>query len=83
MQIRRRIKTEKPESEFDKTLEQELLSAWLELATLVNGGLTIADNCAVKAQNHIENADGSLGDLTTKFNTLLASLEAIGILKTS
>lgn len=33
--------------------------------------------------NHIADADGSLADLTTKFNSLLAVLEDIGILKTS
>ena len=31
-------------------------------------------------QPHIIDADGSLADLTTKFNTLLAQLEAAGIL---
>ncbi|MBM3252266.1 MAG: hypothetical protein FJZ11_05780 [Candidatus Omnitrophica bacterium] len=34
-------------------------------------------------QSHIVDADGSLADITTKFNTLLASLESYGWLKTS
>lgn len=34
-------------------------------------------------QNHIIDADGSLADITTKFNTLLGYLENYGFLKTS
>ena len=34
-------------------------------------------------QAHIVDADGSLADITTQFNTLLAALEAAGILATS
>jgi len=34
-------------------------------------------------QSHIIDADGTLADITTKFNTLLASIEAYGLLKTS
>lgn len=44
MQIRKRIKTAKPENDFENVLERELLSAWLELATLLNGGLGFNDN---------------------------------------
>lgn len=44
MQIRKRLKTTKPESEFDKTLETELLSAWNELSRLLNGGIKFVDN---------------------------------------
>lgn len=44
MQIRKRIKTSVPESEFDKSLEQELLSYSLELSELLNKGIRIADN---------------------------------------
>lgn len=44
MQIRKRIKTTVPKTEFDKALEQELLSAWTELSTLLNGGLGFVDN---------------------------------------
>ena len=44
MQIRRTIKTAKPESEFDKILEEELLSAWTELSNLLNGGIKFSDN---------------------------------------
>lgn len=44
MQIRTRIKTAKAINEFEKALEQELLSAWLELSNAVNGGLKFSDN---------------------------------------
>jgi hypothetical protein len=82
-QIRRRIKTVKPESEFDKALEQELLSYAFELSNIINNGITIKDNFAAAQQDHILAADGTLADLTTKFNALLAKLETMGILKTS
>ena len=38
---------------------------------------------AAVRQNHIIDADGQLADITTKFNTLLAQLETVGVLKTS
>lgn len=44
MQIRTRLKTPKEESEFDKSLTQELLSAWRELSQAVNAGLKFEDN---------------------------------------
>jgi len=44
MQIRSRVNTGKPESNFDKSLVQELLSYSYELATLLNGGLKFSDN---------------------------------------
>ena len=44
MQIRSRIKTTVPDNSFDKSLEQELLSAWNELAQLLNGGIKFSDN---------------------------------------
>ena len=34
-------------------------------------------------QAHIVDADGTLADITTKFNTLLADLEGYGLLATS
>jgi len=83
MQIRRRIKTAKPESKFDESLEQELLSAWYELAQVVNNGLSIKDNFAAAQQDHIANSAEDLAELTTKFNSLLAKLETLGILKSS
>lgn len=47
-QIRTRIKTAKPQAgvagEFERSLEQELLSYTFELAGLLNNGLTFADN---------------------------------------
>ena len=42
--IRTRIKTGKPESDFDKTLEQELLSFANELSNVINGGIRIDEN---------------------------------------
>ena len=44
MQIRTKLKTPKEESEFDKSLTLELLSAWRELSVLLNGALTFQDN---------------------------------------
>jgi hypothetical protein len=44
MEIRRRIKTAKPETPFDISLEQELLSFTQELAQMLNGGLKFEDN---------------------------------------
>ena len=82
-QVRRRIKTAKPESEFDRALEQELLSFGFELSGILNNGITVADNFAATQQDHIVDADGTLADLTTKFNSLLAKLETLGLLKTS
>lgn len=82
-QIRRRIKTAKPETPFELALEQELLSFSLELSAILNNGLKISDNFAVAPQNHIVDSAEALAELTTKFNTLLAELEAIGILKSS
>lgn len=43
-QIRSRIKTTKPETEFEKNLEKELLSFSLELANILNNGLKFSDN---------------------------------------
>ena len=37
----------------------------------------------ISAQPHIVDADGNLADITTKFNTLLAQLETLGILASS
>ena len=41
----------------------------------------VFNTTAVVQQNTIADADGTLADITTKFNTLLASLEAYGWLK--
>lgn len=37
----------------------------------------------ITPSDHIVDATGTLADITTKFNTLLAQLEAMGILKSS
>lgn len=44
MQVRRRLKLEKPETEYDKFLEQELSSYSLELSKILNKGLEFSDN---------------------------------------
>lgn len=48
--IPKRIKTAKPSSEFEKTMEQEMLHYTLKLDEVVNGGLKFSDNinCEVK-----------------------------------
>lgn len=43
-QLRKKLKTAAPESNFDQALEQELLSAWFELSVLLNKGLGFVDN---------------------------------------
>ena len=40
-------------------------------------------NDALAPSAHIADADGTLADITTKFNTLLAQLEAAGYLNES
>jgi hypothetical protein len=44
MQIKDRIITVKPESEFDKSLEKELFRYMYELAMVLNKGLLFTDN---------------------------------------
>lgn len=44
MQIRKIFKTSKPETEFDKTLESELISYSFELSKILNKGLEFSDN---------------------------------------
>jgi len=39
-----RIKTAEPETEFDKSLEEELLNFIKKLAEILNNGLSFADN---------------------------------------
>ena len=41
------------------------------------------EELAALQQPHIIDADGNLADITTKFNTLLLQLEALGILEDS
>jgi len=44
VQIRNRVKTAKPETDFEKSLEEELLSFSGELSQILNGGLKFSDN---------------------------------------
>ncbi len=48
--IRTHLKQAKAESEFDRAISEELLSAWHELSDLLNGGLTFSNNvnCQIK-----------------------------------
>ena len=43
-QVRTRIKTGKPENDFERDLEQELLSYGLEISKVLNKGLDLSDN---------------------------------------
>jgi len=56
-------------------------------ATLSSGKLVVGGGGAVVAPvtpaAHIVDADGTLADITTKFNTLLTVLEALDALATS
>jgi len=82
-QIDKRIKTAKPESAFDKALEEDLLKYTFKLASIINNGLKISDNFATTAQAHITDADGTLASATSRINAILVALENIGILSTS
>lgn len=42
--VRTRLKTNRPESTFDRGLEEELLRFMGELSGILNGGVTFADN---------------------------------------
>lgn len=68
MQVRNRIKTAKPETEFDKTLEQELLSYSNELAETLNKGLKFSDN--FNAQEFYVSSTGIAHSLNTLNHTL-------------
>lgn len=81
MQVRRRLKTSKPESEFDKSLEDELSSYLLELSKLLNKGLdftdnfngsfvTISDTGAADSENTLAHGLGRVpsGYIVTKIN---------------
>lgn len=85
MQIRKRIKTGKPESEFDATLEQELHSGWLELATLLNGNLGFVENfnCAqvVTADTGTANTEFTVAHNLKRIPTgyLVISIDKAGV----
>jgi len=51
-----------------------------KLGTAVGQKIGFWNATPVVQQAHIVDADGTLADITTKFNTLLAQLEAIGLL---
>lgn len=44
MQIRKTLKTQPPQNDFEKSLQLELFTSWRDLATLLNGGLMFSDN---------------------------------------
>lgn len=60
-----------------------ICSANLAGSQSIAGGITKPVVLDYVQQAHIVDADGTLADITTKFNTLLASLETIGLLATS
>ena len=62
MQVRSRIKTSKPESKFDETLETELVSYSLELANILNAGLKFADNFNAQIKTFTTNAAANTED---------------------
>lgn len=51
-------------------------------AVKVTANIGFFNTIPVAQEAHIIDADGQLGDITTKFNTLLASLETYGLLAT-
>lgn len=82
---------------FHLTRQTDLiLGLKIEMPVDIDGPLSIQDLTAslitatnaskelvsVPKQAHIVDADGSLADITTKFNTLLSQLESFGILET-
>lgn len=54
-----------------------------KIGTATNQKLGFFNATPVVQQSHIVDADGTLADITTKFNTLLSQLEAYGLLATS
>jgi hypothetical protein len=51
-----------------------------EIGTAANQKLGFFGVTPVVQQAHIVDADGTLADITAKFNTLLAQLEALGLI---
>lgn len=62
MQIRKQIKTGRPESAFDKDLETELQSYTLELAAILNKGLKFVDNFNAQVLTMTTNAVANTED---------------------
>ncbi|MEA1999204.1 MAG: hypothetical protein U9N61_07780, partial [Euryarchaeota archaeon] len=58
-------------------------AAVTECARFSNTGFSLFGGTKQAQQAHIVDADGSLADITTKFNTLLADLEGYGLLASS
>lgn len=58
-------------------------AAAAECARFSKNGISFFATAIQAQQAHIVDADGSIGDITTKFNTLLADLEGYGLLATS
>lgn len=65
MQIPTRIKTAKPQSPFEESLEQELLSYSLKLASLLNGGLKFSDNFNAQIKEYTTNGAANTEDAVT------------------
>lgn len=62
MQIRSRIKTSKPESEFDKSLEDELLSYSIDMSKILNNGLKFSDNFNAQIKTYTSNGAANTED---------------------
>ena len=56
MQVRSRLKLEKPESVFDKALEEELTSYVTDLSRLLNKGIKFAENLNAEIVSYTSNA---------------------------
>ena len=44
MQLRKNLRLIKPDTDYNKNLDRELTSGWMELADTLNGGLKFSDN---------------------------------------
>ena len=61
-QIQTRVKTTKPESKFDESLEQELLSYSSKVSQLLNNGLRFEDNQDVQIKTYTTNGTANTED---------------------
>ncbi len=68
MQIQSKIRTGKPENDFDKNLEDELVRYSQSLAKLLNNGIKFADNFNMQIQS--VTTDGVVGTETAVTHTL-------------
>lgn len=85
MQIRKRVQIGKPESEFDKTLEPELMSYTLELAQIINKGLKFSDNFNAEilsiADSGLADSENTVGHTLKRIPTgfIVTSIDKAGV----